>query len=258
LELVAPTQTGTLKGGGTAFLGGFACVITIAAQAPKHPWATWWFVLFLAVSLVTMAIGLLTISHEWLGFPRRWIRPHSVREAERVARRQALQMARYAVRDLFDQLISALQEHQRDLAVEIGHNLRFGMFFKTGAWSQYGHVLSGEDTREARGLVRAAFDKLERLNTDKQTRFDAASHDDVNDPRWKELAPEERQQREETIQAVRLALEALEEAKPPQALEPEATSSLYGKASLSTRRRIVSLKRWGLLRLLKRNANSSR
>src|SRR5439155_26912737 len=65
------------------FLGGLGCMIAAASVAPHHPWTTAWFLALFSLAAASMIVGALALSHEWIGFPRRWPKTHAERMAER-------------------------------------------------------------------------------------------------------------------------------------------------------------------------------
>jgi hypothetical protein len=114
--------------------------------------------------------------------------------------------------DGLQELMGELEENRRDLGVQMVNGRTFGMFHSYSAWARYSSILNADEFSGARGLVQEAYSRTDALNEKTRVRYDAASHDDVNDPEWPKLTVQEVQERAEALEAVDKALATLQAA----------------------------------------------
>jgi hypothetical protein len=119
-----------------------------------------------------------------------WPKTHDERTAERRVRNEAARLAYYNWRDAIWEILDELESHRRDLGIQLVNGRTFGIFHAHDKWNKNPSVLNDEEFSEARELVRDAYLRTHALNQRTQERFDAASHDEVNDANWVKLSGE--------------------------------------------------------------------
>jgi hypothetical protein len=105
-----------------------------------------------------------------------------------------------ALQDLLDEL----EKNERDLGIELANDRTFGVMYSDTMLAKNQHVLLYDPHTSE--LVHAAYEAVRGLNERTRERYDGASQDDVNNPRWLRLRERERQ-------AVRDALEVVQDAR---------------------------------------------
>jgi hypothetical protein len=132
-----------------------------------------------------------------------------VRRIKQLEREHQEMLAKFARRDALQELVDELDNNARDLGIELVNDRVFGGFLPGNAWEKNRHVL--RDHSETRALVQDAYQLTHAINKRTKERYDASSHEDVNDPAWHKLTEEETQEREEALTAVQKAKAALDE-----------------------------------------------
>jgi hypothetical protein len=115
--------------------------------------------------------------------------------------------------DALYELGDELENNRRDLAIQLANGRTFGIMHPGTAWAKNSHVLNREEFDETRELVQDAYLRTHALNQKTQARYDAASHEDVNNPEWQKLSDEEVQERTKALNAVQKALAAVQAAR---------------------------------------------
>jgi hypothetical protein len=125
--------------------------------------------------------------------------PDAVREQDR-AYHEALQ-----------ELLDELETNERDLGIELANDRTFGVMYSNTMLAKNQHVLR-YDPRTSE-LVHAADEAVRALNDRTNERYDGASQDDVNNPKWLRLRERERQAVRDALEVVQDARAAVKEAK---------------------------------------------
>lgn len=113
------------------------------------------------------------------------------------------------IRDAIYEFIDELESNARDLTVQLEQGRVFAHQLPGSAWAKNRHLLNAGELAGARELVQDAYLRTHALNKEMLARFDAASHEEVNDPKWLKLSDEEVRERTESLEAVTKALTAL-------------------------------------------------
>jgi hypothetical protein len=149
------------------------------------------------------------------GFPRSWIVPKAERDARRAEHELTRLIERSQFRDSLQELLDELENNRRDLEIQLGTSLIYGVQFPGSAWAKNQHVLGADQHSAARELVHDAYLRTHAINQKALERFDAAaaSHVDVNNPEWKKLTDDEIQERQAALEAVEKARAAVQAIK---------------------------------------------
>jgi hypothetical protein len=125
--------------------------------------------------------------------------PDSVREQDQ-AHHEALQ-----------ELLDELDGNERDLGIVVANDRTFGVMYSNTTLAKNEHVLRYDPHMSE--LVHDAYQATQALNERTKERYDAASHDDLNNPRWLRLREGERRDVRDALEAVRAAQAAVRGAK---------------------------------------------
>ena len=112
--------SGMRPSGGAAFSGRTGLHDRRGRISAGEPRCTWWFVALFVVSTSVLLLGLLGLSHEWLGFPRSWIVPKAERDARRAEHELTRLIERSQFRDSLQELLDELENNRRDLEIQLG------------------------------------------------------------------------------------------------------------------------------------------
>jgi hypothetical protein len=92
-----------------------------------------------------------------------------------------------------------LESNRRDLDIQLINERTFGIMHPGSAWAKNSHVLNSDEFAEMRSLVQDAYLRTHALNQETEARYNAASHDDANDPQWQRLTYDETRKRTEAL-----------------------------------------------------------
>jgi len=115
--------------------------------------------------------------------------------------------------DAIHEFRDELENNKRDLVIQLEEGRTYGVMHPAYKWDKYRGVLNTDEFAETRDLVQDAYLRTHALNQKTQLRYDAASHDDVNNPEWRKLSEGEVQERTEALGAVTKALAAMWSAR---------------------------------------------
>jgi hypothetical protein len=161
----------------------------------------------IGISALLLTVGGWALGGVYLGW--RWPKTHVERTAEREQERERKMFAFFGWRDAVWMIEDELIQHQRDLRIELDNDRVYGGFHDHARRNANQHVFNEPRFAETRGLVQEAYAQTHELNRRNKERWDAASHDDANDPEWRRLKDDERREREEALEAVEKALRAV-------------------------------------------------
>jgi hypothetical protein len=203
---MATRATGFGTGGtGVAVLVGV--LIGQTATTSKNYWSQPGIIAALVIGGILVTIGLWALGSVYLGWW--WPPTHEERVAVRAQREHDEYVARITWQDAIQELIDELHHQSRDLSNELRNDDTFGMLHPASAWSKNRHVL--RDHQDVRLLVRDAYEKTNAINERTKERWEAASHEQANDPEWRKLTEDEKQESLEALDAVEKASAALAE-----------------------------------------------
>jgi hypothetical protein len=128
-------------------------------------------------------------------------------------------IARITWQDAVQEVIDELENNARDLKVQLDNDRTFGVINRSDAWTKNRHVLNDSRYSHVRDLVDDVHERTKALDQSTTERYNAASHDEVNDPSWLRLSEAEKNERYSAFAAVGKALNALNAiiAFPPKA-----------------------------------------
>jgi hypothetical protein len=84
--------------------------------------------------------------------------------------------------DAVQELIEELEKNARDLTIQLDNDRTFGVIHRSNAWTKNRHVLDDSRYSGVRDLVDDAHERTKALDQSTAERYNAASHDEVNDP----------------------------------------------------------------------------
>jgi hypothetical protein len=181
--------------GGALFASGAGFLIA-AAQTSRAGWADF----FVAAGVTVIACSLYIFAALGLDRGLPVVGPERTRKKHEQLI-EAIQ-ADAARRDAFEEVLDELSGNRRNLVIELENKRVYGGYHNSTAWRKNIHLLSGPEAAERREIVDEAHRLTLELNDRNRERFEAASHDEVNDPAWQALTDEEREQRETAVGAV--------------------------------------------------------
>lgn len=162
----------------------------------------------LALGGLICALGVWTLGVTYKG----WWQPKTYDEkvTEGIQREHEALIAGLERGHAFEELLGELEANIRDVGIPLANERAYGVFYPATAWTKNRHLL--QEHPEAMELVEDAYQRMKALNERTRTRYDAASHDDANNPEWQKLTDEETEEWQQALDAVRKAYAAVIDA----------------------------------------------
>jgi hypothetical protein len=193
---------------GVGLAGLVAVLIGNVTATTANYWTRADVIAALVISGGLFGVGLWSLGSVYLGWP--WPRTHEERAAERAQREHDALLAHFSRVNALQELLDELENNRRHLRIQLDNERTFGVFHPANAWTKNRHVLNASELFATRELVHDAYLRTQALNQRTQERYDAASHDEINDPKWNRLTEEETTERAEALEAVEKALSGLQ------------------------------------------------